>query len=89
MCAALGFVLILVLCGAEAATPLKNFVNPDPMPSGNTGLKGVVEDLTAFTAPEDQVDSDGDGIYDKVEIIIESGRSDSGGKQKYPVADAR
>ena len=70
MCAALGFVLILVLCGAEAATPLKNFVNPDPMPPGNTGLKGVVEDLTAFTAPEDQVDSDGDGIYDKVEIVI-------------------
>jgi hypothetical protein len=70
-CVAIGFVLILLLCGAEAVTPLENFVNADVSPPLNsTSLKGVVDGLTASTSPEDQVDSDGDGLYDKVEIVI-------------------
>lgn len=70
-CVVLGFVLILLLFGAEAVTPLKNFVNADSSPPRtSTGLQEVVEGLTASTSPEDQVDSDGDGLYDKVEIVI-------------------
>ena len=48
-----------------------NYVEADvPPPRTSTHLKDLVEDLTAATAPEDQVDSDGDGLYDKVEIVI-------------------
>ena len=41
-----------------------------PPPRTSTGLKDVVEDLTDVSPPEDQVDTDGDGLYDKVEIVI-------------------
>jgi len=67
----LGFALILLLCGAEAGPHLESLVKADlPPPRTSTGLKDVVEDLTDATPLEDQVDSDGDGLYDKVEIVV-------------------
>lgn len=71
VCAVLGIFLILLLCGTEAIAPFENFINADlPQSQTSTGLKSVVESLTAYTSPQDQVDSDGDGIYDRVEVVI-------------------
>jgi hypothetical protein len=71
ICVILGLFLIVLLCGAEASPHLASLVKADlPPPRTSTGLKDVVEDLTDATPPEDRVDSDGDGLYDKVENVI-------------------
>jgi hypothetical protein len=61
----------LLLCGAEASPHLASLVKADlPPPRTSTGLKDVVEDLMDATPPEDQLDTDDDGLYDKIEIVI-------------------
>jgi hypothetical protein len=71
--------------GVEYVTPLESFVNANLSPKQTnlspmqtnlsqgqpkTDLRHVVEELMNSTPPEDRVDSDGDGLYDKVEVAI-------------------
>ena len=67
----LGFLLILILCGAEASPHIIKAVSAYvPPPRTTTGLKETVEGLMAATPPELRIDTDNDTIYDRVENII-------------------
>ena len=59
------------MCSAELISPLQNLVKADlPPPRTSTGLKDLVEDLMDATPLEDRVDTDFDGLFDKVEFVI-------------------
>lgn len=67
----LGLTLVLLLSGAEAAPHFLRQVEAYiPPPRTSTGLKDLVERLTNATPLAYQTDTDGDGLYDRVETVI-------------------
>jgi hypothetical protein len=57
------------MLGSEATVPLMNVVTASPWQE-KTDLKNIVEGLMTTTSLADQVDTDSDGLYDKVEVVI-------------------
>ncbi len=66
----IGLVLILIMLSSETTVPLNNMVRASVPSINKTDLKSVTAELTAQTGLADRVDSDVDGLYDKVEAVI-------------------
>ena len=67
----IGLVLIFIIISSEATIPLSNIVKAGPLPPRTeTDLKSVSDWLMATTSLADRFDTDGDGFYDKVEVVI-------------------
>jgi hypothetical protein len=66
----IGLILIIIMLSSETTVPLNNMVRASVPSINKTDLKSVTAELTAQTGLTDRIDSDGDGLFDKVETVI-------------------